>query len=150
MEMDDPSLFPSPFILSSSSVPCTLTFNTCPLLSLSCPPMSVSHLNHTHTNHPPTHLMSYFPPHYLLLLSKYSPFSAHLRTPVSRLISDWAMWQAAGGEKGCRWKWKCQTTPGGHDSVCLSRSATLFSFISPWFHPPFTSKIPTFSLSLSC
>ena len=35
-------------------------------------------------------------------------------------------------------------------SVCLPPSATLFSFLPPWFHCPFASKNPDFSLSASC
>lgn len=150
MEMDDP---PPSSIISSSSVPCTFTFNTCPLL---LSPMSMCHLNHTHThtNHPPHKFLSIPLPSPFVKIRPPS-FSAHLCTPVSRLISDWAMWQAeerkAADESG-----SVRQPLEGHDSVCLSRFATLFSFIPPWFHRPYTSKIqpshflcPALSLSLS-
>lgn len=72
MEMDDPLSLP--LIPSSSSVPCTLTFNTCPLLSLASPPcLCLVSTTHTSAQQPPTHLMSSLPPRYPFLSPKSSP-----------------------------------------------------------------------------
>ena len=60
-------------------------------------------------------------------------------SPGSELISDRAMWQAE--------EWKAtdervsvRQPQQGHIAVGLPYSATLFSFLPPWFHPPFVSK----------
>ncbi len=102
------------------------------------PPTSLSHLDHTHT-HTHTNTHTYANTH---TCHEFSPtpttLSPHQNPPPFRsLSSHCSVWvdkwwsDVAGGEvKGCRSKWKCETTPGG---TCCCLSALLCNNVFPFF-----------------